>query len=87
MASWHGRYSRGPTGILCPSRQEGRQDTEGVANDACVEAINSVLGIMQGTFPNVNHVTIPSAYQQLHGAVFTSLHGAMQKPLTWLHLE
>lgn len=38
MALWHGKYSTGPTGILCPSRWEVRQDTEDVANGACVEA-------------------------------------------------
>ena len=39
MAPWHGRYSTGPTGVRCPSRGEVRQDTEGIANGACVEAI------------------------------------------------
>lgn len=39
MAPWHGGYSTGPTGVLCLSRRKLRQDTEGVANGACVEAI------------------------------------------------
>lgn len=38
VTPWCGRSSTGPVGILCPSRGEGRQDTEGIPSSASVQA-------------------------------------------------